>query len=104
MTACPSGRLRSTARLRLLRLKAAKKPAPKPPSPRVWSPLRRRLDLDHVGAELGEDQPGGRAHHRMAEFEDLEAGQRQRAHARTRRMGASRPWRRAPAAPQRSSG
>src|SRR5689334_8424761 len=36
--AWPSGRLRSRARLRLLRLKAAKKPAAKPPSPRVWSP------------------------------------------------------------------
>ena len=32
--------------------------------------LRRRLDLDHVGAKLGEDQPGGRTHDRMAEFED----------------------------------
>src|ERR1700754_3867970 len=39
MTACPSGFFRSTARLRLLRLKAAKNPAPNPPRPRVWSPL-----------------------------------------------------------------
>src|SRR5215470_19364200 len=36
--AWPSGRLRSSERLRLLRLKAAKNPAAKPPRPRVWSP------------------------------------------------------------------
>ena len=39
ISTCPSLRLRSTAKLRLLRLKAAKKPAANPPSQWVWVPL-----------------------------------------------------------------
>ena len=33
-----------------------------------------RLDLDHVGAEVGEDEPRRRAHDGMAEFKHANAG------------------------------
>ena len=74
----------------MLRLKAAKNPAAKPPSPRVWSPLRRRLHLHHVGAELGEHQPGRRAHHGVAELENLQPGQGRSRHQAALRRNASR--------------
>ncbi len=35
------------------------------------------LDLDHVGAEIGEDEPRRRAHDGMAELEHANAGKRQ---------------------------
>ncbi len=37
-----------------------------------------RLDLDHVGAEIGEDQPRARTHDGVAEFEHANAGKRER--------------------------
>src|SRR5262249_49328424 len=36
-----------------------------------------RLDLDHFGAEVGEDQPARRAHHHMDELDDADAVERQ---------------------------
>ena len=36
-----------------------------------------RLDLDHVGAEIGEDQAGTRSHDGVTEFEHADAGERQ---------------------------
>ena len=35
---------------------------------------RHRLDLDHVGAEIGEDQACARTHDGVAEFEHANAG------------------------------
>ena len=57
--------------------------------PRVVA-ARRRLHLHHVGAELGEHQAGRRAHHRMAELENLQPGQRRRGHQAALRRNASR--------------
>ena len=37
----------------------------------------RGFDLDHVGAEIGENEPRGRAHDGVSEFEHANAGQRQ---------------------------
>lgn len=51
----------------------------------------RRLDLDHVGAELGEDEPGGRPHDRVAELQNLDAGERRRQRAIRHQAAA---WRR----------
>jgi hypothetical protein len=63
-------------------------------SPGMVAPWRR-LDLDHIGAELGKDQPGGRPHDRVAELQDLDAGERRRQQpvghqAAARRRNASR--------------
>ena len=38
----------------------------------------RRLDLDHIGAEIGQDQARSRAHDGVAEFEHANAGKRRR--------------------------
>ena len=38
-----------------------------------------RLDLDHVGAEIGKDQARGRPHDGVAELEHAQAGERQGA-------------------------
>ena len=38
--------------------------------------IRRRLDLDHLGAEIGQGLAGEGAGDQLAEFEDFEAGQR----------------------------
>src|SRR5580700_8597233 len=40
---------------------------------------RHRLDLDHVGAEVGEDQARARTHDGVAEFEHADAGKGQGA-------------------------
>ena len=34
----------------------------------------RRLDLDHIGTEIGKDQACGRTHNSMAEFQHANAG------------------------------
>ncbi len=47
-----------------------------------------RLDLDHVGAEIGEDQPRARPHDGVAEFEHADAGKGERV-GRTRSMRRS---------------
>jgi hypothetical protein len=39
----------------------------------------RRLDLDHVGAEVGQRLGGERAGDQLAQFEDFQAGQGRRA-------------------------
>jgi hypothetical protein len=36
----------------------------------------RRLDLDDLGAEVGQDHPAGRAHHHVREFDNPHALQR----------------------------
>ena len=38
--------------------------------------LAHGLDLDHVGAEIAEDQPAARAHHHVGEFDDADARKR----------------------------
>ena len=38
---------------------------------------RQRLDLDHLGAQVGQDHAAGRAHHHVGELDDADAGQRQ---------------------------
>jgi hypothetical protein len=48
----------------------------KPAEPARVIALGRRLDLDDVGAQLGENEPGGRPHDRVAELQNLEAGER----------------------------
>jgi hypothetical protein len=40
--------------------------------------VRRFLDLDHVGAHVGQHQGAGRPRHDMGEIDDLEAGERPR--------------------------
>src|SRR5438477_2046436 len=75
----------------LVAVEGGKKPGPKPAETAGMVALRRRLDLDDVGAELGKHQPGGRAHDRMAELQDSYAGERRRRHqAAARRRKASR--------------
>src|SRR5262249_28808898 len=44
-------------------------------APRVVA--RGRLDLDDVGAEIGEDEPAGRAHRHMGELDDANCVERQ---------------------------
>ena len=41
----------------------------------------RRLDLDHVGAKIGEDHPARRSHHHLGEFDDADTRQRKPRHA-----------------------
>jgi hypothetical protein len=36
-----------------------------------------RLDLDHLGAEVAEDDPAGRPHHHVRELDHPQAGERQ---------------------------
>jgi len=43
------------------------------------------LDLDHVGAHIGEQHASRRTRHDVREFEDLESGQR--SHQRPRNRG-----------------
>ena len=43
---------------------------------------RRRLDLDDVGAKVGEHEAAGRPHHRVAELQDLQPGQGPCGHQR----------------------
>ena len=64
------------ARLRLLRLKVREE-AGGEAGQAAGRVAGGGLDLDHVGAEIGEDQPRGRAHDGVAEFEHANAGQRQ---------------------------
>jgi hypothetical protein len=45
----------------------------------------QRLDLDDLGAQVGQDHPAGRPHHHVGELDDPQAGQRQRL-----RLGAHR--------------
>ena len=68
----PAGVCRSSARLFLLRLNRGKKPAPEPSSRRVLSPAER-LDLDHLGAQVGQHHAAGRAHDHVGEFDDAHA-------------------------------
>ena len=47
-----------------------------------WTPGARvvaawRLDLDHLGAHVGEDHAAGRPHHHVGEFEHTDSGERQ---------------------------
>src|SRR5262249_31197683 len=51
---------------------------------------RRRLHLHHVRAKLGKYQPGRRTHHGVAEFENLEAGDRRGGHQAALRRNGSR--------------
>ncbi len=64
----------------LVAVEGGEEPGPEPAEPARVIALRRRLDLDHLGAKLGEDQPGGRTHDRMREFEDPKARQRSCRH------------------------
>ena len=71
----PSGCCRSTARLFLLRLNTGKKPDPACSRRRVLSPFER-LDLDDFGAEVGEHQAAGGAHHHVRELDHPHAFER----------------------------
>ena len=42
----------------------------------MWSGPADLLDLDHVGAEAGQGQPGDRALHVHRQLDDLDAGER----------------------------
>jgi hypothetical protein len=46
-----------------------------------------RLDLDHLGAEIGQHHPAGRAHHHVRELDHAQTGQglRRCGHSRRRR-------------------
>ena len=82
-SATPSSAVRSMARLRLLRLPARKITPPSSscgPNRRYGSP-RGRLDLDHLGAEVGEDQAGERARDVARCFDDVDP--REWAHLRS---------------------
>src|SRR6266436_4062082 len=52
----------------LIAVEGGEKTCPKAAETAGMVALRRRLDLDDIGAELGKHQPGGRSHHRMAEL------------------------------------
>ena len=75
-SARPSGVLMSSTTLFLLRLNERKKPMPRPGSV-ARLVAARRLDLDDLGAEVGQDHSAGRAHHHVGELDDADAGQRQ---------------------------
>ena len=55
----------------------------KPARRRVCVAVRRRLDLDDIGAEIGEQQARARPHDRVAELEHAEAGERRAFRARS---------------------
>ena len=69
----PSGEARSSVTLFLLRLNAAKKPAPVLVEVARGVALARGLHLDDLGAEVGQHQPAGRAHHHVGELDDADA-------------------------------
>ena len=78
MTALPSGAFRSSAMLRLLRLRQAKgmlTPSTNGPHMRLQSSAAGPFDLDDVGAEVGEELGGDRPLEDMAEVEDADAGE-----------------------------
>ena len=84
----PLGVLMSSTTLFLLRLKLRKKPMPEA---RQLARLvaARRLDLDDLGAEVGEDHAAGRAHHHVGELDDANAA---RAAGRWRADGGVESW------------
>jgi hypothetical protein len=51
---------------------------PEPLEPPRRIAVRGRLDPDHLGAEVCHHEPRRRPHHRMAEVDDADAGQRPR--------------------------
>src|SRR6185312_14819530 len=75
----------------LVAVEGGEKPGAEAAEPAGTVALGRRLDLDDIGAELGEHQPRGRPHDRVAELQDANAGERRRRHqAAARRWNASR--------------
>ena len=46
-----------------------------------------RLDLDHLGAEVGEDHPAGRAHDHVRELDDADAVEGQAGMGRVGKLG-----------------
>jgi hypothetical protein len=64
------------SKVALVAVEGGEKPGAKTTETAGMIALRRGLDLDDIGAELGRHQPGGRPHHRMAELQDFNASER----------------------------
>ena len=76
---CEPGRLLEVdGEAALVAVEIAEEPGSEAGEPPRRIALGRRLDLDDVGAEIGEHQPGARPHDGLGEFEDAQSRERQR--------------------------
>ena len=64
----PRGTFQINGEAALVAIKAGKESRAKAAQPACAIPVGRQFHLDDIGAELGEEQPGGRAHHGVREF------------------------------------
>ena len=76
MRARSFGSARSAVTLFLLRLNRRKEAGARADQ-RARLVAARRLDLDHLGAEIAEDHAAGRPHHHVGEFDHADAAERQ---------------------------
>jgi hypothetical protein len=72
----PLGALEVDREALLIAVECREEAGAKPAQPARAVAFRRRLDLDDVGAKLGEDEARRRSHDRVAELQDLDASER----------------------------
>ena len=88
----PSGRQGPRVTLFLLRLNRREEAGARADQP-ARLVAARRLDLDHLGAEVAEDHAAGRPHHHVAELDHADAAEGKRAPPRSfPRTRESGPW------------
>ena len=76
----PIGRFRVDADAALVAIEIREEAGGEAVQPAGAVAVRRRLHADHVGAEIGENDAAGRAHHRVAEFQYDNVFERQDRH------------------------
>ena len=76
----PLGRLHVDADAALVAVEIGEESGGEAVQPARAIAVRRGLDADHIGAEIGQHHAAGRPHHGVAEFEHGQIGERQDRH------------------------